>query len=99
MPFQYDSRYLEAAQCHRLQHKKRAAHHRAARIPNQARQIEARQMQLDTSPLQGLGRLELLRLLQALLCHFYVLPLKLPLWGDVNSHAIGAPMSTFYGTS
>ncbi len=60
---------------------------------NQARQSEARRSKLNgaASP-QGLGRLELLGLLQGFLCHVFVLPLNLPLWGDAFLHAIDPPL-------
>lgn len=61
---------------------------------NQARQSEARRLELGETALQTLRRLELLRLLQRFLCHVFVLPLNLPLWGDACLYAIGAPLST-----
>ena len=46
----------------------------------------------DARP-KRLGRLELLGLLQGFLCHVFVLPLNLPLWGDADMHARLAPLS------
>lgn len=43
---------------------------------------------------QRLGGLELLRLLQGFLCHFFS-PSHLPLWGDAHLYAISSPFSTF----
>ena len=53
-----------------------------------------RRPNLDARPLQSLGRLKLLGLLQGLLCHVFVLPLKLPLWGDALLYAIASPLSS-----